>query len=107
MKKALGNLEFLVVQDLFLTETAKFADVILPAACYAEKDGTFTNTERRVKESEAVEARRECREDWKILIEVAQRLGAKGFDYKDQRKYLKKYGLQLLVIGGINYKKNR
>ena len=48
-RKALDGLEFLVVQDIFLTETAKYADVVLPAACYAEKDGTFTNTERRVQ----------------------------------------------------------
>ena len=49
VRKAISALEFLVVQDIFLTETAKHADVVLPAACYAEKDGTFTNTERRVQ----------------------------------------------------------
>ena len=49
VRKALESLEFLVVQNLFMTETAKYADVFLPAACYAEKDGTFTNTERRVQ----------------------------------------------------------
>src|SRR5690554_4593934 len=49
VKKALNNLDFLVVQDIFLTETAELADVVLPAASFAEKDGTFTNTERRVQ----------------------------------------------------------
>src|SRR5690606_34266553 len=49
IKAALENLEFLVVQELFLTETAAFADVVLPAASFAECDGTFTNTERRVQ----------------------------------------------------------
>jgi len=49
VRKALDSLEFLVAQNLFMTETAKYADVFLPAACYAEKDGTFTNTERRVQ----------------------------------------------------------
>ena len=49
VRKAIDALDFLVVQDIFLTETAKYADVVLPAACYAEKDGTFTNTERRVQ----------------------------------------------------------
>ena len=49
VRKALDNLDFLVVQNIFMTETAKYADVFLPAALYAEKDGTFTNTERRVQ----------------------------------------------------------
>ena len=49
VKKSLESLEFLVVQDVFLTDTAKMADVVLPAATAAEKDGTFTNTERRVQ----------------------------------------------------------
>ena len=49
VEKALKSLDFFVVQDIFLTETAKLADVVLPAACWAEKDGTFTNSERRVQ----------------------------------------------------------
>lgn len=84
VKKALDNLDFLVVQDVFLSETAKFADVVLPATLYAEKDGTFTNTERRVQRvRKAVEAPGECRLDWKILSDVAKGLGAKGFDYEN------------------------
>ena len=51
IKEALKKLDFLLVQDIFLSETAEFADVVLPAASFAEKDGTFTNTERRIKES--------------------------------------------------------
>ncbi len=50
--EALKKLDFLVVQDIFMTETAELADVVLPAACFAEKDGTFTNTERRVQKSQ-------------------------------------------------------
>ena len=49
VRKGLGNLEFLVVQDIFLTETAQLADVVLPATSYAEKEGTFTSTERLVQ----------------------------------------------------------
>ena len=49
VRKALSALDFLVVQDIFLTETAEFADVILPATSYLEKDGTYTNTDRRVQ----------------------------------------------------------
>jgi formate dehydrogenase major subunit len=76
VKKALNNLDFLVVQDLFLSETAKLADVFLPAACYAEKDGTFTNTERRVQRvRKAVDAPGECRADWEIICDLSNRLG--------------------------------
>jgi formate dehydrogenase alpha subunit len=76
VRKALESLDFLVVQDLFMTETAKHADVFLPAACYAEKDGTFTNTERRVQRvGKAVDPPDECRPDWEIIIDLSERLG--------------------------------
>lgn len=74
--KALSNLEFLVVQELFMTETAKYADVILPAAAYAEKEGTFTNTERRVQRiRKAVELEGEARLDTDIIIELMNKMG--------------------------------
>lgn len=76
VKKALSNLDFLVVQDLFLSETAKLADVFLPAACYAEKDGTFTNTERRVQRvRKAIDAPGQCRADWEIICDLSNRMG--------------------------------
>jgi formate dehydrogenase alpha subunit len=76
VRKALGSLDFLVAQNLFMTETAKYADVFLPAACYAEKDGTFTNTERRVQRvRKAVEPPGECRADWEIIADLSCRLG--------------------------------
>lgn len=76
VRKAMAELEFLVVQDIFLTETAKLADVVLPAACYAEKDGTFTNTERRVQRvTKAVEAPGDARPDWEIICDLSGRLG--------------------------------
>jgi len=76
VRKAIDSLEFLVVQDLFLTETAKHADVVLPAACYAEKDGTFTNTERRVQRvRKAVEAPGEARADWAIICDLSRHMG--------------------------------
>jgi formate dehydrogenase major subunit/formate dehydrogenase alpha subunit len=75
-EQSLRNLDFLVVQDIFLTETAKLADVVLPSACFAEKDGTFSNTERRVQRvRKAVEPPGEAREDWRIVCEVATRMG--------------------------------
>jgi predicted molibdopterin-dependent oxidoreductase YjgC len=75
IKKALKKLEFLVVQDIFLTETAELADVVLPAACFAEKDGTFTNTERRVQRiRRAVHPPGEARDDLSIINLIAARM---------------------------------
>lgn len=72
----LQKLDFLIVQDIFLTETAQFADVVLPAASFAEKDGTFTNTERRVQRvRKAVEPVGLAKADWEIVSEVSKRLG--------------------------------
>jgi len=75
-KKALKNLEFLVVQDIFMNETAEFADVVLPAAAFAEKDGTFTNTERRVQlVRKALRAPGEARSDHRIIIDIMRAMG--------------------------------
>jgi len=72
----LEQLEFLVVQDIFLTETGRLADVVLPAASFAEKDGTFTNTERRVaRVRQAIPPVGDSRPDWWILCELSRRLG--------------------------------
>ena len=75
-RHALAKLEHLVVQDIFLTETANYADVILPASAFAEKSGTVTNTNRQVQMGRpAVPPPGEAREDWAITTELAQRLG--------------------------------
>lgn len=76
IKKALESLDFLVVSDLFLTETAKYADVVLPGTSYAEKEGTFTNTERRVQRvRKAVTLEGEMRLDTDIFIDLMNRMG--------------------------------
>lgn len=76
VEEALKKLEFLVVQDIFLTETAKFADVVLPASSYAERDGTYTNTERRVQLAEsALQPPGQARRDWEIICELATAVG--------------------------------
>ena len=76
LEKGLNQVDFLVVQDIFFNETARFADVVLPAACFAEKDGTFTNSERRVQRvRKAVEPPGQARPDWAILVELAARVG--------------------------------
>lgn len=79
---AFKNPGFMIVQDLYLTETAQKADVVLPAASWAERDGTFTNTERRVQYfARALEPHPQVRADWEIVQSIAQQLGAK-WEYK-------------------------
>jgi len=74
--KAMQSLELLVVQDIFLTETGKLADVVLPASSFAEKDGTFSNTERRVaRVRQAIPPVGQSKPDWQIISEISNRLG--------------------------------
>ncbi len=81
-QQSLGKLDFLVVADLFLTETARHADIVLPAAGWAEKDGTVTNTERRVQRVRATVAPPgEARADWWIFQSLAQAMGCKAMAY--------------------------
>lgn len=76
VRKALTGLEFLVVQDIFLTETAEFADVVLPATSFPEKEGTYTNTDRRVQLGrKALEPPGQARLDWQIICEISTRMG--------------------------------
>ena len=78
LEKRMNDLEFLVLQDVFLNETARFADVIFPASVFAEKDGTFTNSERRVQRvRKAVEPPGRARPDWEILVDLANASGAR------------------------------
>jgi formate dehydrogenase major subunit/formate dehydrogenase alpha subunit len=77
LEEGLNKIEFLVLQEPFLNETARFADVILPAAVFAEKDGSFTNSERRVQlVQKAVEPPGLARADWEILLDLARACGA-------------------------------
>ena len=77
-EKAIGQLDFLIVQDLFLHETAERAHVFLPAAAFAEKEGTFTNSERRVQRvRKAIEPPGQARPDWWITAELAKRVAAR------------------------------
>jgi formate dehydrogenase major subunit len=86
VRKALAALEFLVVQDIFLTETAEFADVILPASSYLEKDGTYTNTDRRVQLGHKVlDSPGEARLDWQVVQDIANRIGL-GWTYSSPRE---------------------
>lgn len=76
VEKALKSLQFLVVQDVFLTETARLAHVVLPATTFAERDGTYNNTERRVQlTTPVIPALEGTRQDWEIIAEVSRRMG--------------------------------
>ncbi len=102
--KALEEVEFLVVQDLFLTETAKLADVVLPGASFAEKDGTYTNTERRVQRvRKAVEPVGGSRPDWQIICQVAQKMGATGFDFESPAEIMAEVASLTPSYGGISF----
>ena len=82
LEDGVGGLEFLVVQDLFLNETGKRADVVLPAGSFAEKEGTFTNSDRRVQRvREAVDAPGDAKPDWEILVAVTEACGYALPDY--------------------------
>ncbi len=86
VRKALSALDFLVVQDIFLTETAEFADVILPASSYLEKDGTYTNTDRRVQLGHKVlDLPGGARVDWEVIQDIANRIGL-GWHYCSARE---------------------
>jgi formate dehydrogenase alpha subunit len=102
-RQSLTNLEFLVVQDIFPTETAVIADVILPAAAYAEKDGTFTNTERRVQRvRKAVEPPGEAKPDWEIITLLAEKMGHR-FGYKNPEQIMEEIASLTPIYGGIHY----
>ncbi len=104
VEEALGNLEFLVVQDIFLTETAQLAHVVLPATSFAEKDGTFTNTERRIQRvRKAIEPVGNSKPDWWIICQLAKRLGAEGFDFEQPSQIMDEIASLTPSYGGIAY----
>ncbi len=100
---ALRNLDFLVVQDLFLTETAKFAHVVLPAACFYEKDGTFTSGERRVRRvRKAVNPPGQARADWEIICLLSQAMGYPMF-YTHPSQIMDEIAQLTPAYAGISY----
>ncbi len=102
-RDAMEKLEFLVVQDIFPTETATIADVILPAAVFAEKDGTFTSTERRVQKlGKAVNPPGEARPDWEIVSMLAQRMGY-PFGYRNTAAIMEEIASLTPIYGGIHH----
>jgi formate dehydrogenase alpha subunit len=103
VEESLRNLDFLVVQDIFLTETAELADVVLPAAGFAEREGTFTNTERRVQRlRRAVPAPGESRADWTIICDLARRMGYQ-MAYADVAAIQDEIARLTPIYGGVTY----
>jgi formate dehydrogenase major subunit len=104
-RKALAALEHLVVQDLFVTETAWFADVVLPASAFPEKSGTFTNTDRRVQLGrQALEPPGEARQDLWIIQEIARRLGL-DWNYRGPQQVFDEMRKAMPSIAGITWQR--
>ena len=102
-KKCFSNLDFLVVQDIFLTETAQIADVVFPSSCFAEKDGTFANTERRVQRiRKAVEPPGDVWEDWRIICAVGTAMGFE-MQYENSEAIFNEIAKVTPAYGGITY----
>ena len=102
-RAALARLEHLVVQDIFLTETAAFADVVLPATAFPEKDGTFTNTDRRVQMGrKAIGAPGKAQQDWWIIQEIANRIGL-GWNYAAAADIFAEMRMMMPSLTGITW----
>ena len=104
-EKSIRNLDFMVVQDIFMTETAQLADVVLPSCCFAEKDGTFSNTERRVQRvRKAVDPPGQARDDWQITCGIATRMGY-DMTYADASAIMDEINQVTPSYAGITYER--
>jgi formate dehydrogenase major subunit len=104
-REALAKLDHLVVQDIFLTETAKYADIVLPASAWPEKDGTVTNTNRQVQLGrKALPLPGEAREDWWIIQEIARRMGL-TWTYGHPRDVFAEMGQLMPSLNGITWER--
>ncbi|MBS4025877.1 MAG: molybdopterin-dependent oxidoreductase, partial [Clostridia bacterium] len=105
VKKVLSHANFIVVQDIFMNETTEFADVILPAAAFAEKDGTFSNTERRVQRvRKAINPPGESKADWEILMNIMNKMGYKN-KYNHPGEIMDEIAKLTPSYGGISYER--
>lgn len=103
VREGLENLDFLVVQDIFLTETAQMADVVLPGVSFAEKDGTYTNTGRRVQRvRKALPNVGNSHQDWEIVCDVARRMGYE-MHYTSPAEIMGEIAALTPIYGGMHY----
>jgi formate dehydrogenase alpha subunit len=106
VQEALSRLEFLAVQDMFLTETAQLAHLVLPSASFAEKDGTLTSTERRVQLTrKCVEPLGETKPDWQIFCELAGQAGYREMNYRNPEKIMEEIAFLTPIYEGLSYGK--
>ncbi|MQY82614.1 formate dehydrogenase subunit alpha [archaeon] len=105
VREQLGKLDFLVVSELFLSETAEMADVVLPIASFAEKDGTFTATDRRVQRvNKAIEPLGDSRPDWQVLSQIADLLGY-PMEYDSPGEIMDEIACLAPIYGGISHRR--
>lgn len=105
-QESLEALDFFVAQDIFMSETAQLADVVLPSVSFAERDGTFTNTDRRVQRvRKAIEPIGKARPDWWITCQIAQKMGGKGFDFEGPSQIMEEISRLTPSYGGISYER--
>lgn len=103
-EEALKKLDFLVVQDIFPTETTRFAHVVLPASAWAEKNGTFVNSDRRVlRVRKAVDCPGQAREDWRIIHELAARMGKPMPNYRNEAEIFDELAKVTPIMAGISH----
>jgi formate dehydrogenase major subunit len=107
VSEAFAKLDFMVVQDIFFSETCKFADLILPAAPSLEKEGTFVNTERRIQRFyQAFDPLGDSKPDWQIIQLIAQKLGgAGGWDYKHPSEIMEEIAGLTPTLAGVTYER--
>jgi len=106
VREALGALDFLVVQDIFMSETAQQAAVVLPAASFAEKEGTFTATDRRVlRLRKAIEPLGDSKPDWAIISQLAQNTDSNQFNYTSPEEIMEEIAKLTPIYGGISYER--
>ena len=117
LEESLQHLDFLVVQDIFMTETAQLADLVLPVASFAEKEGTFTGTDRRVQRvRQAIPPLGNARADWEIVCDLAKRLKARlgqetngapygGWDYASPKEVMDEIAAVTPIYGGVSYER--
>lgn len=103
----LEKIPFLVVQDIFLTETAQYADVVLPAASFLEREGTYTNTDRRVQMiHKVIEPIGDSKPDWQIMVEIMKRLGME-VNYQEPSDIMDEINEATVIYGGITHERIR
>ena len=101
----LEDLDFLVVQDLFVNETARYADVVLPVCSFVEKTGTFTNTDRTVQMvKQVMEPKGDSRPDWKVLQDLANRMG-REWEYDDTAQIMREVNSLTPLYGGVSHER--